>query len=70
MSRRRRPIRIEQGRLQGTSRAFAPPGDAMEDWEILVNAGIALGVRFDYTASAHIRADIAARFPNEPGCRG
>jgi hypothetical protein len=34
----------------------------MEDWEILVNLATALGVRFDYTASAHVRADIAARF--------
>jgi NADH-quinone oxidoreductase subunit G len=59
-----------QGRLQGTARAFGPPGDAMEDWEIVVNAGIALGVKFDYTASAHIRSDIAARYPNEPGLQG
>jgi NADH-quinone oxidoreductase subunit G len=60
----------QQGRLQGTARAFGPPGDAMEDWQILVNAGIALGVKFDYTTAAHIRADIAARFPNEPGLQG
>ena len=25
-----------QGRLQGTARAIPPPGDAMEDWQILV----------------------------------
>ncbi|HYM25985.1 MAG TPA: 2Fe-2S iron-sulfur cluster-binding protein [Vicinamibacterales bacterium] len=52
----------DQGRLQGTGRAIAPPGDAMEDWQILVNLAAALGVRFDYTAAAHVRADIAARF--------
>jgi NADH-quinone oxidoreductase subunit G len=52
----------DKGRLQGTSRAIAPPGDAMEDWEILVNLAAGLGVRLDYTASAHVRADIAARF--------
>jgi hypothetical protein len=33
----------------------------MEDWQILVNVASALGVRFDYTDAAHIRADIAAR---------
>src|SRR5262245_22334246 len=55
-----------RGRLQGTSRAIAPPGDAMEDWQILVNVGIALGVPFDYAAAAHVRSDIAARFPNVP----
>jgi NADH-quinone oxidoreductase subunit G len=60
----------QQGRLQGTSRAFAPPGEAMEDWQILVNIGTALGVTFEYTSAAHVRSDIAARFPNEPGLKG
>jgi NADH-quinone oxidoreductase subunit G len=60
----------QQGRLQGTTRAINPPGDAMEDWQILVNAALALGVRLDYTAAAHVRADIAARFPNQPGLHG
>src|SRR5262249_2528138 len=27
----------DAGRLQGTARAIMPPGDAMEDWQILVN---------------------------------
>ena len=36
----------------------------MEDWQILVNLGAALGVPFDYTHAAHVRADIAARLPN------
>jgi predicted molibdopterin-dependent oxidoreductase YjgC len=52
----------DQGRLQGTSRAINPPGDAMEDWQLLVNLAAALGVRFDYASAAHVRADIAARF--------
>ncbi len=60
----------DAGRLQGTARAIAPPGDAMEDWQILVNLATALGVRFEYTASAHVRADIAARFPNVQGIEG
>jgi NADH-quinone oxidoreductase subunit G len=60
----------EQGRLQGTSRAMAPPGDAMEDWQILVNLAKALGVAFDYTAGAHVRADIAARFGSVPELAG
>jgi NADH-quinone oxidoreductase subunit G len=58
------------GRLQGTTRALPPPGDAMEDWQILVNLGTALGLPLPYTASAHIRADIAARFPAVEGFRG
>jgi NADH-quinone oxidoreductase subunit G len=60
----------QKGRLQATSRAFAPAADAMDDWEIIVNAGLALGVTFDYTSAAHIRADIAARFPNAPELHG
>jgi NADH dehydrogenase/NADH:ubiquinone oxidoreductase subunit G len=52
----------EQGRLQSTARAIPAPGEAMEDWQILVNIGVALGVAFDYASAAHVRADIAARF--------
>jgi len=52
-----------QGRLQGTARAIPPPGDAMEDWQILVNVGLALGAAIQYTSAAHIRADIAATTP-------
>ncbi len=54
----------EQGRLQGASRAMPTPGDAMEDWQILVNLGVALGAPFDYTSPARIRADIAAGQPD------
>jgi anaerobic selenocysteine-containing dehydrogenase len=51
-----------QGRLQGTARAIPLPGDAMEDWQILVNVGAALGVALDYTSTAQVRADIATQF--------
>jgi predicted molibdopterin-dependent oxidoreductase YjgC len=51
----------DQGRLQGTARAIPAPGEAMEDWQILVNLATALGVRFDYTNTAHVRADIAEK---------
>ena len=60
----------EQGRLQGTARAIAPPGDAAEDWQIVVNVAGALGLRLDYTTAAAVRADIAARFPEMPGLVG
>jgi len=49
----------DQGRLQAAARAIPAPGEAMEDWQILVNLGAALGVRLDYTSPALIRADIA-----------
>jgi NADH-quinone oxidoreductase subunit G len=33
----------QQGRLQGAARAMTPPGESMEDWQIFVNVGVALG---------------------------
>ena len=52
----------DQGRLQGSARAIAAPGDAMEDWQILVNVAAALGVTLGYASVEQVRADIAARF--------
>ena len=49
---------------------MAPPGDALEDWQVLVNLATALGVPMGYTTSAHVRADIAARFGNVAGLQG
>jgi hypothetical protein len=57
----------DQGRLQGTSRAMTAPGEAIEDWKILVDLSAALGVRLPYTSPEHVRADIAARFADVPG---
>src|SRR5205807_840131 len=60
----------DQGRLQGASRVIPPPGEAMEDWQILVNLGVALGVSFDDTSAAHVRAEIARRHAGAPGLAG
>jgi NADH-quinone oxidoreductase subunit G len=60
----------DRGRLQGTARAVVPPGDAMEDWQILVNLSAALGVPFNYASSAHVRAAIAAGAENVAGLEG
>jgi NADH-quinone oxidoreductase subunit G len=57
----------DQGHLQGAARAIPPPGEAMEDWQILVNLGVALGVPFDYASPAQIRADIGTHHPLQPG---
>ncbi len=57
----------DQGRLQGTARAIAPPGEAKEDWAILVRVSAALGVPLEYTSPAQIRTDIAARFAGVEG---
>jgi predicted molibdopterin-dependent oxidoreductase YjgC len=60
----------DKGILQGTSKAISAPGEAMEDWQIVVNLAAALGVTFDYTAGAHVRADIAARYGSVEALQG
>ena len=60
----------DQGRLQGAARAIAAPGEAMEDWRILVTLASGLGVSFDYSSAAQVRADIAARFAARPELAG
>ena len=52
----------EQGRLQGTARAIPAPGEALEDWQILVNLSGVLGVPLGYASSAEVRAEVAARY--------
>jgi len=52
----------DQGRLQAAARALAPPGEALEDWQILANLAAALGLRFEYASAAHVRADIQRVF--------
>jgi hypothetical protein len=53
----------DQGRLQITARAIPTPGEALEDWQILVNLGAALGVPLEYRSASDVRAAIEARFP-------
>jgi NADH-quinone oxidoreductase subunit G len=57
----------DQGRLQGTSRAIPTPGEANEDWQILVKLGIALGLSLEYATDADVRADIARRHADVAG---
>ena len=51
----------DKGLLQGTSKSINAPGEAKDDWEVVVDLARALGVTFGYTASAQVRADVAAR---------
>jgi NADH-quinone oxidoreductase subunit G len=60
----------QQGRLQGAAKALAAPGDAQEDWQIFVNLAMALGATLDYTASAHVRADVAGALGGNPTYAG
>jgi NADH-quinone oxidoreductase subunit G len=49
-----------QGRVQPAARVIAPPGDALEDWQVFVNVSLALGAGFTYASSAAVRADLSA----------
>ncbi len=57
----------DQGRLQATSRALEPVGDAREDWEILAAIGRALGAGVEFASAAAVRQAVAARFPEALG---
>ena len=57
----------QQGRLQGTSKAIPLPGEALEDWQILVRLGRALGVPFTYDDAAGVRHDIAGHYADLQG---
>src|SRR4030095_780548 len=53
----------DQGKVQGASRAIAPPGEAMEDWQILVTVGRLLGLSLPYRTAADVRQAIASALP-------
>lgn len=57
----------EQGRLQGTARALPLPGEALENWAILVKVATAFGLSLSYSSDDEVRADMALRFKDEPG---
>ena len=56
----------DQGRVQAASRAIAPPGDALEDWEILVNLGRSLGLALAFDSAGDVRRALAAAMPGTP----
>jgi NADH-quinone oxidoreductase subunit G len=59
-----------QGRVQGASRVLAAPGEAKEDWQILVEAAAALGQPLPYRSSRDVREAIAASLADQPAYAG
>ena len=53
----------DQGKVQGASRAINPPGEAREDWQILVTLGRLLGLSLPHTTIDEVRRAIAAKLP-------
>ena len=60
----------EQGRVQAAARVLPPPGEAVEDWRLLVELGAALGVPLAYASSADVRAAAAAALADRPAYAG
>jgi NADH-quinone oxidoreductase subunit G len=55
----------DQGMVQAASRAVSPPGDAVDDWQILTSVAAALGLPYAYTSAAQVRADLAAHLGSQ-----
>ena len=53
----------DQGHVQAASRAIAPPGEALEDWLILVHVAGLLGLTLPYRSSDDVRRAISAAMP-------
>jgi NADH-quinone oxidoreductase subunit G len=56
----------DQGRVQAVSRAINPPGEAVDDWQILTSVAASLGLPFTYTSSQQVRQDVAAALADRP----
>jgi NADH-quinone oxidoreductase subunit G len=52
-----------QGKVQAASRVIAPPGEALEDWQILANVAKSLGLTLTYQTSDDVRRALAAAMP-------
>jgi NADH-quinone oxidoreductase subunit G len=55
------------GRVQVASRVIPPPGDAVDDWQILVKLGVVFGSNLSFASSGAIREAIARDFASVPG---
>jgi NADH-quinone oxidoreductase subunit G len=49
----------DKGLLQAASKVINPPGEGVEDWQILTSIALSLGLHFSYTSSQDVRAAIA-----------
>jgi NADH-quinone oxidoreductase subunit G len=53
----------DQGRVQAASRAMTPPGEAREDWQILVGVARSLGLTMPFETSHDVRRALATSLP-------
>jgi NADH-quinone oxidoreductase subunit G len=58
------------GHVQAASRVIPPPGDAVEDWQILSKLGIVFGAPVAYASTAAVREAIARELSSLPAYAG
>ena len=54
------------GHVQAASRVIAPPGDAGEDWQILMKLGLVFGQNLTYASGVAVREAIATELASLP----
>ncbi len=57
----------QEGRVQRVRKAVEPPGEAREDWQILVEVSARLGAKLAYQSAEQIFAEIASAVPGYGG---
>jgi NADH-quinone oxidoreductase subunit G len=60
----------DQNMLQAASRVMNPPGEAVDDWQILTSVAVALGLPFSYKSSRDVRVEIAKALAAGPSFAG
>jgi hypothetical protein len=55
------------GHVQGAARVIQPPGDAGEDWQILMKLAPVFGVNVSYASGVAVRQAIASALASVPG---
>jgi NADH-quinone oxidoreductase subunit G len=55
------------GHVQAASRVIMPPGDAVDDWQILAKLGVVFGNTVSYVSAEAVRAAIAHALAHIPG---
>jgi NADH-quinone oxidoreductase subunit G len=58
------------GHLQSTAKAIVAPGEARDDWQIVVDLALAAGITLGYDSLPAVRAAIVGMLPGEPAFKG
>ena len=57
----------DKGLMQAASKVINPPGEAVEDWQILTSVAAALGLPFTFRSSQDVRVALAAAMAGTAG---